>query len=215
MLRLADGTSSMRKAITDQMIMAFKEVFQFDNTHEGLDIDLTQIEKFLNDAPDVDTDLGCSMDFLERVKTYVQNMYTELLDPDHEYTFNEYGEFLMNEILLVLDHRLQKTQKSWSSGGSKELWDGVWHDCTNWIQYDAQARVDSGDPPLDVDYEVKRLMAAMKYPPALAERGDYGFILYWDCDFIFLYGIDAMSGVIPPYYSQRCTLDGTFVQKTM
>lgn len=210
MLKLADGTDAMREVITDQMMMAFEILFQ---PNKEMVITSDSIHKFLIHAPHVDTSLGCSNSYLKGVRDYIYEMYSALRDKSYEYTFNAYASFLIDEILLVLNSDLRKNKKSWSCCSTKDILDRVTCDCADWIIFDNQVRIASGDEPLDVEFEIARLVAALQYLPALSAQGEFGFILYKNCDFFVYYGTDAYYGQVPLYTSQRYSLAGALKKK--
>lgn len=163
MLRLAGLMSdAVQEVITEQMIWGFQKVFGIDT--EGK-IKREKVKDFLQKAEHINSEEGVSEQNLEGIAGRLEQMYQNLMNQEREYTWDEFGEFLLNECLLYFGEQIDRN--NWQRFGMSEL----------------------------------RL-------PDLAYGSGHEDVLFWDDDFAWYQGWNAMTGAVHTHGDTVCTLSG-------
>ena len=190
MLRLADGTETMREIITEQFVQGFQMLFgcsDFEQRIEEqkiLDFFGTQVKKTN----------------LKALKARLEQMYVALMDTKYEYTFDEFGEYLMDEII----QRVPKID--WPLCGTWQMRQRLYAECMVIAKEDAD---ELGEDPIEAG---KNFYCAVMHLPELSYNGAYNWMLFWDGDFLCYRGWDPQKSSVPGTSCQKCTLDGEYVE---
>jgi len=202
MLRLPEIASDVvREIITEQMIWGFQQLFEC-GTPSG--VNSRNVEDFLEAAPHINTQNGISQKNLYDITRRLEGMYQNLLDKEGMYTWDEFGEFLMDEILMHLRRCISK--EKWKEVGTYEQRQEIYGICK------AYATVCTIDEKY-IESGAYVLYRTILYLPDLAYNRGYEYVLYWDGDFVVFRGWDAMAGEVPKPTYTVCTLDGEYVNE--
>ncbi|MCB7319908.1 hypothetical protein [Lacrimispora sp. 210928-DFI.3.58] len=196
MLRLAGFKSdAVQEVITEQMIWGFREMFGINS---GGKPEEEKVKDFLRGALHINTDDGISELSLQGITGRLENMYKNLTDREQEYTFDEFGEFLMDECLLYFGERINESD--WKECGTPEQRQDIYEMCL--------AYADDADPEEDDGYdaakEAEDLCRAIFYLPELAYGKGHEDVLFWDGDFLWYCGWNAMTGALRMHGYVRC-----------
>lgn len=196
MQRLAGFKSdAVREIITEQMIWGFREMFGINS---GGKTEEEKVKDFLRGAPHINTDNGVSELSLQGITGRLENMYKNLTDREQEYTFDEFGEFLMDECLLYFGERINESD--WKECGTPEQRQDIYAMCLAYADDEAPKE----DDEYDAKKEAESLCRAIYYIPDLAYDKDHEDMLFWDGDFLWYRGWNAMTGALRMHGYVRC-----------
>lgn len=196
MLRLAGFKSdAVQEVITEQLIWGFREVFGIDSEGKPKE---ENVKDFLRGAPHINTDDGISELSLQGITGRLENMYKNLTDKEQEYTFDEFGEFLMDECLLYFGEQI--SEADWKECGIPEQRQDIYEMCLTYA-YDATLEENDG---YDATKEAESLCRAIYYLPDLAYDKGHEDVLFWDGDFLWYRGWNAMTGALRMHGYVRC-----------
>lgn len=197
MLRLAGFKSdAVREIITEQMIWGFREMFGIDSGGKPKE---EKVKDFLRGAPHINTDDGIAEINLQGITERLENMYKNLTDKEQEYTFDEFGEFLMDECLLYFGEQI--SEADWKECGTPEQRQDIYE---MYLAYADDAAPEEHNEEYDAEKEAEDLCRAIFYLPDLAYGKDHGDVLFWDGDFLWYRGWNAMTGALRMYGYVRC-----------
>lgn len=197
MLRLAGFKSdAVQKVITEQMIWGFQKVFGIDS---GGKTEEEKVKDFLRGAPHINTDDGIAEINLQGITGRLENMYRNLTDKEREYTFDEFGEFLVDQCLLYFGERI--SEADWKEYGTLEQHQDIYEMC---LAYANDAAPEEDNEGYDVKKEAESLCRAIFYLPDLAYDKGHGDVLFWDGDFLWYRGWNAMTGALHMHGYVRC-----------
>ena len=121
-------------------------------------------------------------------------MLTALKDTENEYTFDEFGEFLLYELIQYAKTAEEDGAPGWISGGSyfdrREL-----RRALHAISENAQTGDPEADPEEYAELEKNTLDAILHFPHMDRELDEDTLfpILFWDTDFMLFYRYDFNS----------------------
>lgn len=203
------GEPLIRKVVTDQMLQGFEKLFEIrpdGHFEEGSVKRFMEGSDFLSGLMDkrpVKPREGDSFSIQLKMKDAgvkfvshrLESMYRKLRDPDKSYIFNEFGELLINEMILALQ---EMPDEEWEAGARtteeeirevrsffSEVAKETAEQLEDWTREDELAFI----VEMTTGYTDFRCMGI---------NDGEGDVIFYDSDFCFLYefGVDALWKVL-------------------